>query len=55
VIDQKKNYIHQNSVEVGFVENDFEYLHTSAGDYTEIKGLDNIEKIYNTKCCKTSQ
>jgi putative transposase len=45
IIDQKKNYIHQNPVEAGFVENDYEYLYSSARDYAEIKGLVNIEKI----------
>jgi REP element-mobilizing transposase RayT len=45
VIDQKKNYIHQNPIEAGFVENDYEYLYSSARDYADIKGLVNIEKI----------
>jgi hypothetical protein len=45
VIEQKKNYIHQNPVKAGFVENDYEYLYSSARDYAEIKGLVNIEKI----------
>jgi hypothetical protein len=45
VIEQKKNYIHQNQVEAVFVENDYEYLFSSARDYADIKGLVNIEKI----------
>ena len=45
VIEQKKNYIHQNPLVAGFVENDYEYLYSSARDYAEIKGMVNIEKI----------
>jgi REP element-mobilizing transposase RayT len=45
VIDQKINYVHQNPVVAGFVENDYEYLYSSARDYADIKGLVNIEKI----------
>ncbi|MBD1394088.1 hypothetical protein [Mucilaginibacter glaciei] len=39
VIQQKIDYIHHNPVEAGFVENDYEYLHSSAKDYFNIKGL----------------
>ena len=39
VIDQKIHYTHQNPVEAGFVENDYEYLYSSARDYCGIKGL----------------
>jgi REP element-mobilizing transposase RayT len=42
VIDQKADYIHRNPVVSGFVENEHEYLHSSARDYAGIKGLVNI-------------
>ncbi len=44
VIDQKINYIHRNPVVSGFVENGYEYLHSSARDYCGVKGLVNICK-----------
>ena len=39
VIQQKIDYTHDNPVEAGFVENDYEYLYSSARDYCDIKGL----------------
>ena len=39
VIQQKIDYTHNNPVEAGFVENDYEYLYSSARDYCGIKGL----------------
>jgi len=39
VIQQKIDYTHDNPVEAGFVENDYEYLYSSARDYCGIKGL----------------
>jgi hypothetical protein len=42
LIQQKIDYIHHNPVEAGFVENDYEYLHSSARDYAGNKGLVNI-------------
>jgi hypothetical protein len=39
VIDQKINYIHNNPVEAGFVENEWEYLYSSARDYAGNSGL----------------
>jgi len=39
VIQQKIDYIHDNPVIAGFVENDYEYLHSSARDYCDINGL----------------
>ncbi|MFN5795671.1 MAG: transposase, partial [Bacteroidota bacterium] len=45
VIDQKVNYIHNNPVEAGFVENDYDYIYSSARDFAEIKGLVKIEKL----------
>lgn len=41
-IDQKINYILANPVKAGFVEYDYEYLHSSARDYCDVKGLVNI-------------
>ena len=39
VIQQKIDYIHNNPIEAGFVENDCEYLYSSARDYCGIKGF----------------
>jgi REP element-mobilizing transposase RayT len=39
VTQQKMDYTHDNPVEAGFVENDYEYLYSSARDYYGIKGL----------------
>jgi putative transposase len=39
VIEQKINYIHNNPVVAGFVENAYDYLHSSAKDYSGSKGL----------------
>lgn len=36
---QKLNYIHQNPVEAGFVENEEDYLYSSARDFYDKKGL----------------
>jgi REP element-mobilizing transposase RayT len=45
VIDQKINYIHQNPVVAGFVENEYEYLYSSARDYADIQGLVKMIKV----------
>jgi len=39
VIQQKIAYTHNNPVEAGFVELDYEYLYSSARDYSGTKGL----------------
>lgn len=39
VFQQKMDYTHHNPVEAGFVENDYEYLYSSARDYCGTKGL----------------
>ena len=39
MIQQKINYTHSNPVDAGFVENDYEYLYSSARDYCDMKGL----------------
>ncbi len=44
---QKLNYLHENPVEAGFVENPWEYLYSSARDYqTETKGLLDVMFLY---------
>ena len=43
IFEQKLNYIHNNPVEAGFVENPEQYLYSSARDYAEEKGLVNIQ------------
>ncbi|MBC8486066.1 MAG: transposase [Bacteroidetes bacterium] len=45
MIDQKLEYLHNNPVEAGFVENPEDYIFTSARDYSGIKGLIDIEII----------
>ena len=39
ILEQKLNYIHNNPVEEGFVENPEDYLYSSARDYAELKGI----------------
>ncbi len=40
MIDQKIDYIHQNPVKAGFVNEDYEYLYSSASPLSPIKVLD---------------
>ena len=42
---KKLEYLHNNPVEAGFVENPEDYIYTSARDYSGIKGLIDIEII----------
>jgi putative transposase len=39
MFEQKLNYVHNNPVEAGFVEEPWEYLYSSAKDYSGKKGL----------------
>ena len=39
VIDTKINYIHQNPVRIGIVENDFDYIYSSARNYAGKSGV----------------
>jgi putative transposase len=39
IFQQKVDYTHNNLVAAGFVENNFEYLYSTARDYCGIKGL----------------
>jgi putative transposase len=43
IFDQKLNYIHYNPVVAGFVDNEIDYLYSSARDYSEEKGLVKME------------
>ena len=45
LIDQKLEYIHNNPVKAGFVENPEDYIYSSARDYAGIKGMIDIELI----------
>lgn len=38
-MQQKLDYLHQNPVEAGYVEEPWEYLYSSARDYAGSKGL----------------
>ena len=44
IIDQRINYIHQNPVRALIVQNEFDYIFSSAGDYAGTKGMINILK-----------
>jgi len=44
-IDQKINYIHNNPINAGLVENSWEYRYSSAANYVEKEGLLNISLI----------
>lgn len=37
LLDQRLNYIHQNPVKAGYVENEGDWINSSAGDYHEIR------------------
>lgn len=39
MMDQKLEYIHNNAVEEGIVENPEDYLYSSVRNYTGLKGL----------------
>jgi len=43
IIDQKPDYLHNNPLEAGVVENAEDYLYSSARDNSGMKGLVNIE------------
>jgi len=45
VIDQKLDYLHNNPVKAGFVENPEDYLYSSAVDYAGGKGILNVELL----------
>jgi hypothetical protein len=45
LIDQKLEYIHNNPVKAGFVENPEDYIYSSARDYAGIKGMIDIELV----------
>ncbi len=44
-VEQKLGYIHENPVKAGLVENSWEYLYSSARDYSDMKGLLEIELV----------
>ncbi len=46
IILQKLNYLHYNPVEAGFVEEESEYLYSSAKDYQDKKGLLPIKFLF---------
>jgi hypothetical protein len=39
MLDQKLNYLHQNPVDAGFVNKAEDYTYSSAGDYSDKKGM----------------
>lgn len=45
MIDSRLNYIHENPVRAGWVENPEDYLYSSARNYAEMENLMDINKI----------
>ncbi len=45
LLDQKLDYIHNNPVKAGFVDEPEAYLYSSARDYAGVKGLIDVELI----------
>ncbi len=45
IMEQRLNYLHNNPVEAGIVEEPEHYLYSSARDYAGQKGLLNVEFI----------
>lgn len=45
MIDSRINYIHQNPVKAGIVENDFEYLYSSARNFAELSAMIEIDAL----------
>ena len=46
MIDQRLNYLHNNPVVEGIVEEPEHYVYSSAKDYAGIKGFLDIELLY---------
>ena len=46
MIDSRLDYIHQNPVRAGIVENEADYLYSSARNYHELSNLIAIDKNY---------
>jgi REP element-mobilizing transposase RayT len=45
MIESRINYIHQNPVRAGIVENEFDYLYSSARNFTEMNYLIEIDEM----------
>lgn len=45
MMEQKLNYIHQNPVKAGIVENPEDYLYSSARNYAGVKGFIEVKFI----------
>ena len=45
MMDQRLDYIHNNPVEAGIVEQPYEYIYSSAKDYSGLVGLLPVTKI----------
>ncbi len=45
IIDQKIDYLHNNPVKAGFVEEPYHWKYSSAGDYSGSEGYVKIEKL----------
>ncbi len=45
MIESRLNYIHENPVRAGWVENAIDYVYSSARNYADLPGLLAIEKV----------
>ncbi len=45
MIDSRLNYIHKNPVKAGIVENEFDYLYSSARNFTELFSMLEIDEL----------
>jgi hypothetical protein len=45
MMEQRLNYIHENPVAAGMMDNETDYIYSSARDYAGIGGLIEIEMI----------
>ncbi len=45
MIDSRIKYIHQNPVKAGIVENDYEYLYSSARNFAELSAMIDIDAL----------
>jgi putative transposase len=46
IMIQKINYIHQNPVKRGYVDEEIHWRYSSARDYVDIKGLIEVERFW---------
>ena len=55
ITKQHADYIHNNPVEAGFVDNTRDWVYSSARDYEDEKGILDIEFLYQVLDAKTRE